>query len=155
MSDNKSNQYIEDLLESIQLLINNSLAKLPKDNTEVCRITDTSEREQGHYKVSIDGVTIYDAYSEKTTYTKDEQVVVLFPKDDTQKKTILSRYIANDTESMVAYVSPRDQYVQVSANLANGLSGAINANDSQNTEVKLNQDRIQLSEDTSLFNAIY
>ena len=100
--------YAEILLQSMQELIDASIAKIPMDKTEVCRITDNSERENGHYKVTVDGSVIYDAYSEKTTYINDEQVVVLFPKDDTEKRTILSRYVANDTDSMAAYVSPKD-----------------------------------------------
>ena len=59
------------------------------DTTEICTVVNNDDRENGHYQISIDGSVIFDAYSEKTTFIKDEQVVVLFPKDDTIKKTIL------------------------------------------------------------------
>lgn len=103
---------LEDLLESIQLLIDNSLSKVPKEQIKVCRITDNSDRKNGHYKVTVDGNVVYDAYTEKITYVNDEYVNVLFPINDTERKTILSRYLSDDFSSSLAYVSTKEKIVQ-------------------------------------------
>jgi hypothetical protein len=74
-------------------------------------VVDNSEREQGKYQVSPDGVIIYEAYSEVTTYALDTQVVVLIPRDDTRSRTIISKYISNTAERPLAYVSEREKIV--------------------------------------------
>ena len=105
-------QLQENLLEAIQMLINNSLAMVPMDRTIVCTITDNSDRENGHYQVTPDGHIIYDAYSERTTYLLDEQVLVLMPQDAALKKTITSRYISNESSNSVAYVRPGQKLIE-------------------------------------------
>lgn len=105
-------QLQENLLEAIQMLINNSLAMVPMDRTIVCTITDNSDRENGHYQVTPDGHIIYDAYSERTTYLLDEQVLVLMPQDATLKKTITSRYISNENSNSIAYVRPGQKLIE-------------------------------------------
>ncbi len=109
--------YNEVLLESIQTLIDASLQRIVMDRNVVCTVVDNTDRDEGHYKVTQDGNVIYDAYSESTSYARDEQVLVLFPKDDTQKRTIISRYITNTDEKPLAYVSSKEKLVQIGENL--------------------------------------
>lgn len=113
----ESNQITDILLESIQTLIDSSLKQIPIDETVVATITDASQRDQGIYKVTQNGQVIFEAYSEKTNYREKEQVLVLIPKNDIEKRQIISRYVTNIRNDAIAYVSEDQKLIQVTNNL--------------------------------------
>lgn len=147
--------YSEILLQSVQTLIDKSLADLPSDKNVVCTITDNTNRKVGQYKASSNNVIIYDVYSEKDTYKVGDQVVVLFPQDDTQHKTILSKYIETDAQQPVAYVPPSDKSVQVTSNLAKGFSGSITANNESVQFIELGTIMSPELKDSKFYDTIY
>ena len=120
--------YNETLLESIQLLIDSSLASQQRDEIVRCRITDIAERDKGHYKVTSSDLVIFDAYSEKTTYRLDEEVNVLIPKNDQNKRQILGRYVSQQDQP-ITYVSGKEKLVSVEPiTLIQADKGEITAN---------------------------
>lgn len=145
--DKTAAQYAEDLLEAIQLLINTSVDSLPVDTTEVCRIVDQSDRENGHYRATIDGSVVFDVYSEKTTYRNEDYVIVLFPKNDTQKRTILSRYVEDSVESAHEYVADSEKFIRIYESYIKQDPVSININNNATT--------IQLVADYEIPNNIY
>lgn len=84
--------YAEELLLSMQTLIDKSLEELPRDKIVVAKIIDTTDAKNGHYKATEDGNVIYDVYSEKTTYRKNDQVQVLISQNKDIQRTILTKY---------------------------------------------------------------
>ena len=146
--------YNETLLQSIQLLIDKSLEDFQVDKNEICTIVDDSNKNYGEYDVTINGTVIHKAYCEKTTYKKNDQVIVLFPTDDTKKKQILSKYILPESEAPVTYVSQLDKIVRVSDNFVNNITGSIAANGAEEL-IKIASIGSAQLKNTAMYNCIY
>lgn len=115
MAENNTNDAV---LQAIDTLISQRISNLDYDQTVICKITDASDAQNGHYVVN-DGSISFDAYSENSEYAENESVYVTVPKGDfTQKKVIISKYTANNNEDPLAYKSPLDQMFRVTENMS-------------------------------------
>ena len=103
MSKNAS-QIAEELFESIQTLIDATVANIKIDSTEICTVISKPKTTGNPYQLTTESANIIEAYAESGSYNVKDEVVVLFPKDDTKKKTILSKYVSGDntTNSFVS-----------------------------------------------------
>ena len=109
---------MESLFESIDTIVNKRIENLPYDKTIIAHIEDNSQASKGKYIVN-DGTSSFEAYSENTTYTINENVYVNVPQGDFQKqKTITGKYIP-DVNNAVSYnyVSPMESFVNITGNL--------------------------------------
>ena len=147
--------YSEIFLQSVQTLIDKSLSDLSVDRTIVCTIIDNSNGKEGQYKVQSENATIYDAFSDKSSYKLNEQVLVLFPQDDTKKKQIISKYSAPGDWLPTTYVPASDRIVQVTENLAQGFDGSIAANNNNIQFTELGTILATDLKNTRLFNSLY
>jgi hypothetical protein len=77
------NDYGQLFCEAVDLLVEKSLKSVKFDSTILCTITDDAEKEKGIYRVkSSDGQATFLAYSEKTNYSKNDNVYVQIPNGD-------------------------------------------------------------------------
>jgi hypothetical protein len=107
---------IDTAAQAMQALLSQRLSTVGYDKTLVYTITDDSAKDKGSYTVS-DGSVSFTAYTEDTSYKKDDKVYVTIPQGDfTQKKIIIGRYIDSDQEEKgVGYIAPRDRIVPIYA----------------------------------------
>ena len=109
--------YNEIWLQAMDTLIVQRLQNLPFDQTIVCKIIDDSKKDQGIYTVSNES-TEFEAYSENTHYSIDNQVYVNIPKGDwSQKKQITGRYSTDTDKDPIVYVAPLEKVLPLTANL--------------------------------------
>lgn len=114
--------YIESLFQGVDMLIDKKLENLNYDTTIICTITDNSDGKNGKYRVT-DGSMAFTAYSDVSTYRSGEQVRVNVPQGDmTKKKFIIGKYLSDDNNSALTYISPLNSVINITGNLFN-LSG--------------------------------
>lgn len=88
--------YGENFCKAIDIILDERQKQLKFDITDIYTIVDDSEAYNGIYRVS-NGVEKFNAYSDLTTYTKDQEVYVVIPKGDySQQKTIIG--LKNDSD---------------------------------------------------------
>lgn len=115
MADNTQN-LIENLLKSVDIVVNNRLQGLQFDKTITCSILSNKYASHGEYTVT-DGTTTFKAYTEVTTYQVGQYVYVKIPNGSfNNKKLITGRYIEDNSE-YYTYVPPMDSYIDISHNL--------------------------------------
>ena len=140
--------YIESLFQGVDMLIDKKLENLNYDTTIICTITDNSDSKNGKYRVT-DGSIAFTVYSDVSTYRSGEQVRVNVPQGDmTKKKFIIGKYLSDDNNSALTYVSPLNSVINITGNLFDlpePLSGywGILAN-GPNTTKKLWEDDLDL-----------
>lgn len=105
----------EELFGAISLIADDKIKNIPLDKTIICRITDASKKSEGKYRVQNGDILFY-AFSDDTSYAKNDEVRVVVPGDDTKQKYILGRYVKDDG-SPVNYVSPADSVINISGNI--------------------------------------
>ena len=139
--------YNEILCQAIDTIVAKRISEVSFDKTILCTITDNSKKENGEYTVT-DGSVSFQAFSESNKYQKGHQVYVQIPMGNyADKKIILGRYSSEGDEMPIAYVSPLDQIVPMSANYAEDLiSYGLIAN-STNQVIPL-LDNKEINEDT-------
>mgnify|MGYP003418104818 FL=1 len=94
------------------------MSSISYDITKICTIVDNSQRHNGKYTVTADGVLNFEAYSEKTTYLVGDKVRVTIPNGDySQEKFIESKYSTKDNLKPITYISPLDSVLDTSGNL--------------------------------------
>lgn len=138
------------------------------DRIQICTIIDDSNKKNGEYRVQVGNATFI-AYSEANYYKKGEQVrVSILGGDETKKKFIIGRYSGIDEQKPLTYVSPLDQILDITGNLApataahpNGVTAnsertsvkIFSITDSENSDFKLSSiyDSISLSADFKTF----
>lgn len=109
--------YIESLFQGVDMLIDKKLGNLNYDTTIICTITDNSDSKNGKYRVT-DGSIAFTAYSDVSTYRSGEQVRVNVPQGDmTKKKFIIGKYLSDDNNSALTYVSPLNSVINITGNL--------------------------------------
>lgn len=114
MADTNPNDAV---FKAIDQIVQQRISNLEYDKTVICKITDDTDAINGHYIVN-DGAISFDAYSENDQYKADESVYVTIPKGDyTQKKVIISKYVANNDENPLTWKSPLDQMFVITENL--------------------------------------
>lgn len=105
---------VDTAAQAMQALLSQQLSTVGYDKTLVYTITDDSVKDKGSYTVS-DGSVSFTAYTEDTSYKKDDKVYITIPQGDfTQKKIIIGRYIDSDQEEKgVGYIAPKDRIVPI------------------------------------------
>ena len=122
--------FIESILQSVDIIIDKRLEDVAYDSTIICTIIDDSDKKNGKYRVS-DGSVTYVAYSDQNNYKKGEQIRMSVPMGDfSQKKFIIGKYVTDSNTEPITYVSPADTVLNISGNFANGITGSILANGS-------------------------
>lgn len=111
--------YGELFCQAIDTIVEKRIEGLNYDSTVLCTIVDDSNRNKGQYVVS-NGSTKFDAFSENTSYRKNNNVYVHIPRGDwNEQKTIVSKK-TDKTKEAFAYKKPFDSLVDITGNLING-----------------------------------
>lgn len=145
--------YNEILLQAIDTVITQRESELKFDKTIICTITDDSERASGLYKVT-DGSVVFEAYSDNSYYSKNNQVYVNIPSGDlTQKKQITGRYTTDLVNDPIIYVRPLEKVANLAqiTDLNKNLSASIEANGPKN-EIKIGE--FTGSYDTAIYDTL-
>lgn len=120
--------FIESILQGVDILIDRRLEDVAYDSTIICTIMDDSDKKNGKYSVT-DGSIVYVAYSDQSTYKNGDQVRVSIPMGDfSQKKFIVGKYVTDSNTAPITYMTPVDSVLNISGNFANGIQGSILAN---------------------------
>lgn len=117
---------VDNLFQALDIILDQRLANISYDKTDVCIITDASDAKNGRYWVSPNnGETKYEAYSESEEYKKGESVrVSILNGDYTQKKFIVGKYVVDDAVTPITYVSPLDTVIDVTGNMISEAKSA-------------------------------
>lgn len=122
------NEAMENLFKAIDIITQERLTNLGYDKTIKATITDDSNADKGEYTVS-DGSSDFIAYS-NVKYSVDTIVYVIIPQGDYDNtKLIVGKY--TDENSTYNYVSPSDDFLDITHNLITNVSedAALLAND--------------------------
>lgn len=117
---------VDNLFQALDIILDQRLANVSYDKTDICIITDVSDAKNGRYWVSPNnGETRYEAYSESEEYKKGESVrVSILNGDFTQKKFIVGKYVVDDAVTPITYVSPLDTVIDVTGNMISETKSA-------------------------------
>lgn len=129
MSDNHID-YLEQLFQGVDILIERKLKDVSFDTTIICTVTDASDSKNGRYQVT-DGTIRFEAYSDNDKYKVNDQVRVSIARGDyTDKKYIIGKYVSDNNTQPITYISPLDTIVNITGNLipANKQNADIIAN---------------------------
>ena len=121
---------VEQLFQSIDIILTQRLQDVHFDKTIICTIVDDSDKKNGCYIVS-DGTIKFKAYVSDATYRKDDQVrVSVLNGDFSEKKFITGRYTGNEDTTPITYKSPLESIIPITNNLVtntlnnnNGVNG--------------------------------
>ena len=116
----------ENLLGAVQIVVDEAIKKVKYDKTILCSIVSIDNDAGDEYTVS-DGSMKFTAFGD-SGYKIDTNVYVLIPNGDYNNKClIVGRYVSSDTQSF-SYVSPMDNFLQLTGNLYSGKEGELLAN---------------------------
>ena len=138
MSDNHID-YLEQLFQGVDILIERKLKDVSYDTTIVCTITDDSDSKNGKYQVT-DGTIRFDVYSDSDKYKVNDQVRVSVANSDySDTKYIVGKHVVDNSTAPMTYVSPLDTIVNITGNLvpANKQNVSITANKSEKSVVDI------------------
>lgn len=138
MSDNHID-YLEQLFQGVDILIERKLKDVSYDTTIVCTITDDSDSKNGKYQVT-DGTIRFDVYSDSDKYKVNDQVRVSVANSDySDTKYIVGKHVVDNSTAPITYVSPLDTIVNITGNLvpANKQNVSITANKSEQSVVDI------------------
>lgn len=108
---------IEQLFQSIDIILGQRLHDVNFDKTIICTIVDDSDKKNGCYIVS-DGTIKFKAYVSDSTYNKDDQVrVSILGGDFNEKKFITGRYTGDEQSKPITYKSPLESIIPITGNL--------------------------------------
>lgn len=85
----------ENLFKAIDTIIAERLKNLPYDITQIATVVDSSSRNNGIYKVSLDGHSEEFAYSD-SPYYQDNDKVILLKSAALSNKIIIGLYMQNN-----------------------------------------------------------
>lgn len=118
-----SDNIVNELLGAIDTVIGKRLGQLSYDKTIICTIIDDSKAKNGEYRVT-DGSVKFWAKCENTGYHVDDQVRVSVPNGDaTQEKFIVGKYVKDNSNTPITYMTPLSSVLQMSGNLCDNNSG--------------------------------
>lgn len=138
MSDNHID-YLEQLFQGVDILIERKLKDVSYDTTIVCTITDDSDSKNGKYQVT-DGTIRFDVYSDSDKYKINDQVRVSIANSDySDTKYIVGKHVVDNATAPITYVSPLDTVVNITGNLvpSNKQNVSITANKTDKTTVDI------------------
>ena len=108
---------VEQLFQSIDIILTQRLQDVNFDKTIICTIVDDSDKKNGCYIVS-DGTIKFKAYVSDATYKKDDQVrVSVLNGDFSEKKFITGRYTGDENSTPITYKSPLESIIPITDNL--------------------------------------
>ena len=114
---------LQDVLLQAMEIIATSAVKESGENYDKtlwnCKIIEDTNKKNGLYRVTSDGVN-FDAYSSITTYNKDDHVAVVVPNGDFNNIKYIQQKIAADGTKL-PYASPLDNYIQITNNLVENI----------------------------------
>lgn len=158
--------------EAVDVIVAQRLSEMKFDQTIVCTIVDNSKADKGCYTVTNDNLK-FEAYSENTTYRRQQQVYVLIPQGDySARKQILGKYDpssggsgvdgdGNEQEPGIEIIQPMDQIIPAGIIYQSTSRYGLKANGSKNNESKktctifpTNGDKVE-NIDLSNYNALY
>ena len=115
--DNNHTDYLEQLFQGVDILIDRKLKDISFDTTIICTIVDASDSKNGRYQVT-DGTVRFEAYSDNDKYKVNDQVRVSIIKGDLiKKKFIVGKYVTDNYTQPITYVSPLNTVVNITGNL--------------------------------------
>lgn len=109
-------QTTNQVLESIDIIVNKRLEGLEYDKTELCTIVDVSRASEGIYTVS-NGSARFKVYSSITDYKEEQKVYVTIPKGQYNEQKFITGAQVEEDEQNYNYVTPFDSFVPISDNL--------------------------------------
>lgn len=147
-------QSIENLFESINVIVSKKLEDVSFDTTIVCTIVDDSDRKNGKYQVT-NGTAKFDAYTDSSDYrTGDSVRVQVLNGDYSDKKYIVGKAVTSTDNTPLTYVSPIDTIVNITGNLVDD-KGSMCGLTANGTETSINLWGADLSEHEIWTNGIY
>ena len=120
-----ANQATENLFNAMDEIINARLQSLNYDTTIKAVIVNADQADRGIYTVAEIGAeqtNKFKAYSENTSYQKNDCVYVTIPRGDVaaENKIIIGKYI-EDGDAYYNYINPMDSFLDITGNLIQSL----------------------------------
>lgn len=131
--------YGEVLCQAVDEIVQKRLEGVSYDQTILCTIIDDDKKAEGLYIVSNNGTVKFEAYSDNTSYRKNDNVYVHIPGGDwNQQKTIVSKKTNKKDEPFI-YKRPFETLVDITGNvIAEAISAkGLTANDEETISVLL------------------
>ena len=131
--------YGEVLCQAVDEIVQKRLEGVSYDQTILCTIIDDDKKAEGLYIVSNNGTVKFEAYSDNTSYRKNDNVYVHIPGGDwNQQKTIVSKKTNKKDEPFI-YKRPFETLVDITGNvIAEAISAkGLTANDEETMSILL------------------
>ena len=131
--------YGEVLCQAVDEIVQKRLEGVSYDQTILCTIIDDDKKAEGLYIVSNNGTVKFEAYSDNTSYRKNDNVYVHIPGGDwNQQKTIVSKKTNKKDEPFI-YKRPFETLVDITGNVITKAISAtgLTANDEETRLVEL------------------
>lgn len=101
----------------MSIIANSSVDKVKFDSTIECTITDATDKLNGKYKVKNESYAEFYAYSQITTYNKDDKVYVQIPKGDyNSTKFIVGKKTDKNEDKPYNFVNPFNTFIDLTGN---------------------------------------
>lgn len=107
--------FIENLFEATQTIVDKAISDLQFDKTVKAVIIDDSDASSGVYTV-LEGTATYDAYTENTSFVKDDIVYVTIPNSDYSQQKIITGKVVTKTEPFIVN-NALTSYLDITDNL--------------------------------------
>jgi hypothetical protein len=113
--------FLENLFESIDLIVTNKLGDLSYDKTEQCTVIEVKGNKE--YYVS-NGAAKYVAYAQKDAeYKEGDSVYVTIPQGNYDNQKLIIGKHNNSNSTATSWISPMENFVNVTGNIcSNTLS---------------------------------
>ena len=157
-----SNEAKESILQAMDIIANKATSELAFDSTVKATIVDDENSGDGYYIVLYDNIK-FTAYSENSTYKKDDCVRVSIPNSDfSEKKYILGKWAGDSGNEPITYTSVANTVLEIInlKNSSNILDVGIEANgDTTAIDLKdytpaLDQSFLEI-ENNDIFNTLF
>lgn len=101
----------------MSIIANSSVDKVKFDSTIECTIIDATDKLIGKYKVKNESYAEFYAYSQITTYNKDDKVYVQIPKGDyNSTKFIVGKKTDKNEDKPYNFVNPFNTFIDLTGN---------------------------------------
>ena len=130
--------YGEIFCQATEILAQHLIEKVKYDKTILCTIINDNEKSIGKYQVS-NSESVFDAYTSDTSYKKNDNVYVSIPGGDWNEQKIIISKKASNTETVIPYKDPYDQFVNITNNIipSNSLQTGLTANNINKKQILL------------------
>lgn len=101
----------------MSIIANSSVDKVKFDSTIECTVIDATDKLIGKYKVKNESYAEFYAYSQITTYNKDDKVYVQIPKGDyNSTKFIVGKKTDKNEDKPYNFVNPFNTFIDLTGN---------------------------------------